>query len=231
MEHSTEILYNRTRVYCSAVHRFGSDALLLARFSEPKRAWRAADLCSGCGIVSLEWHDRGHRGPCLGLELQPEASALLAAACAEQGIEHITPVCADLRSFREGAGSYDLCACNPPYFTAGEQAADRARATARHETDCTLDDVCKCAFRLLKDGGRLALPPARAAGRGAGGPAGQPAGAKAAGLCEEPAGCRPLAVSGGSPEEPKNRAAGRAGCAHLGRRGTVWTLNLSGAAR
>ena len=157
MEHSTEILYNRTRVYCSAVHRFGSDALLLARFSEPKRAWRAADLCSGCGIVSLEWHDRGHRGPCLGLELQPEASALLAAACAEQGIAHITPVCADLRSFREGEGSYDLCACNPPYFTAGEQAADRARATARHETDCTLDDVCKCAFRLLKDGGRLSL--------------------------------------------------------------------------
>ena len=96
MEHSTEILYNRTRVYCSAVHRFGSDALLLARFSEPKRAWRAADLCSGCGIVSLEWHDRGHRGPCLGLELQPEASALLAAACAEQSIEHITPVCACL---------------------------------------------------------------------------------------------------------------------------------------
>ena len=54
-------------------------------------------------------------------------------------------------------GSYDLCACNPPYFTAGELAADRARATARHETDCTLDDVCKCAFRLLKDGGRLSL--------------------------------------------------------------------------
>ena len=77
----------------------------------------------------------------------------------------------------------------------------------------------------------LALPPARAAGRGAGSPAGQPAGAQAAGLCEEPAGCRPLAVSGGSTEEPKNRAAGRAGCTHLGRRGNVWTLNLSGAAR
>ena len=104
MEHSTEILYNRTRVYCSAVHRFGSDALLLARFSEPKRAWRAADLCSGCGIVSLEWHDRGHRGPCLGLELQPEASALLAAACAEQGIEHITP----FRLLKDG-GRLSLC--------------------------------------------------------------------------------------------------------------------------
>ena len=157
MEHSTEILYNKTEVYCSAVHRFGSDALLLARFCEPKRSQTAADLCSGCGIVSLEWHDRGHRGPCAAVELQPEASALLQQAVAEQGIGHITPRLADLRSFREGQGRFDVRACNPPYFTAGPQSAEAGRATARHETDCTLEDVCACGFRLLKDGGRLAL--------------------------------------------------------------------------
>ena len=159
MEHSTEILYNKTEVYCSSVHRFGSDALLLARFCPPKRGQKAADLCSGCGIVSLEWHDSGHRGPCTALELQPEASALLAEAVAAQGPElaHITPVRADLRAYREGEGSFDLCACNPPYFTAGFQTSNAARATARHETDCTLEDVCACGFRLLKDGGRLAL--------------------------------------------------------------------------
>ena len=153
MEHSTEILYNKTEVYCSAVHRFGSDALLLARFCEPKRSQTAADLCSGCGIVSLEWHDRGHRGPCAAVELQPEASALLQQAVAEQGIGHITPHLADLRSFREGEGQFDVCACNPPYFAAGPQSAKAGRATARHETDCTLEDVCACGFRLLKDGG------------------------------------------------------------------------------
>ena len=157
MEHSTEILYNKTKVYCSAVHRFGSDALLLARFSEPKRAQKAADLCSGCGIVALEWHDRGHRGPCAAVELQPEASALLTQALTEQDIGHITPFCADLRGFRQGEGSFDLCACNPPYFTAGARSADPARATARHETDCTLEEVCRCGFRLLKDGGRFTL--------------------------------------------------------------------------
>lgn len=159
MEHSTEILYNKTEVYCSSVHRFGSDALLLARFCPPKRGQKAADLCSGCGIVSLEWHDSGHRGPCTALELQPEASALLVEAVAAQGPElaHITPVRADLRAYREGEGSFDLCACNPPYFTAGFQSSNAARATARHETDCTLEDVCACGFRLLKDGGRLAL--------------------------------------------------------------------------
>ncbi len=94
--------------------------------------------------MSLEWHDRGHRGLCAAVELQPEASALLAGACAAQGIEHITPYRADLRSFREGEGSFDLCACNPPYFTAGRRAPTQARATARHETDCTLEDVCAC---------------------------------------------------------------------------------------
>ena len=26
-----------------------------------------------------------------------------------------------------------------------------------HETDCTLEDVCACGFRLLKDGGKLSL--------------------------------------------------------------------------
>ena len=105
MEHSTEILYNRTRVYCSAVHHFGSDALLLARFSEPKRAWRAADLCSGCGIVSLEWHDRGHRGPCLGLELQPEASALLAAVYMARRVPELCPGQGQWRIRRDLLGS------------------------------------------------------------------------------------------------------------------------------
>ena len=157
MEHSTEVLYNRTMVYCSPEHRFGSDALLLARFCEPKRAQKAADLCSGCGIVALEWHDRGHRGPCIGLELQPEGSALLSAAVEEQDIGHLTPVCADLRTFRQGEGSFDVCACNPPYFTDGPQSRNAAHALARHENTCTLDDVCRCAFRLLKDGGRFSL--------------------------------------------------------------------------
>ena len=143
MEHSTEVLYNRTMVYCTPEHRFGSDALLLARFCEPKRAQKAADLCSGCGIVALEWHDRGHRGPCIGLELQPEGSALLSAAVEEQDIGHLTPVCADLRTFRQGEGSFDVCACNPPYFTDGPQSQNAAHALARHENTCTLEDVCQ----------------------------------------------------------------------------------------
>lgn len=158
MEHSTETLYNGTSVFCSPAHRFGTDALLLARFARPRPGQRAADLCSGCGIVALEWHDAGHRGPCAAVELQPAASALLAESLAAQNIGHIAPLCADLRTFAPAdAGLYDLAACNPPYFTGGVPSGDPARAAARHETDCTLADVAACAFRLLRDGGRLTL--------------------------------------------------------------------------
>ena len=157
MEHSTEILYNRTEVYCSPEHRFGSDALLLSRFCVPKRAEAAVDLCSGCGIVALAWHDAGHRGRCAAVELQPEASALLQAAVEAQDIRHIQPVCADLRAFGQQAGQWDVCACNPPYFADGPAADLPARALARHECGCTLEEVCGCGFRLLRDGGKLAL--------------------------------------------------------------------------
>ena len=77
-----EILDNGTRVLTAPGATFGTDALLLARFAQPRRNERALDLCSGCGIVSLVWHDAGHRGPCTALEIDPAASALCAAATA-----------------------------------------------------------------------------------------------------------------------------------------------------
>ena len=123
-----EILDNGTRVLTAPGAMFGTDALLLGRFAQPRRDERALDLCSGCGIVALLWHDAGHRGPCTALEFDPAASALCGQAAAENGAEHITPVCADLRQFCTAGpeqGQYDFAACNPPYFAAGPRRALR----------------------------------------------------------------------------------------------------------
>lgn len=158
----TEILDNGTRVLTAPGAAFGTDALLLARFAPPRRDERALDLCSGCGIVALCWHDMGHRGPCTALELDPAASALCGAAVAENGPDaaHIAPVCADLRQFclpGPERGQFDLVACNPPYFHGGPQSPAARRATARHDDTCTLTDLADCAARALRHGGRLAL--------------------------------------------------------------------------
>ena len=97
MAQGMELLDNGTKVFTGPGATFGTDALLLARFAMPRRKETALDLCSGCGIVSLAWHDAGHRGPCTAVELDADASALCCRAVQETpGAEHITafaPTC------------------------------------------------------------------------------------------------------------------------------------------
>lgn len=156
----TEILDHGTRVLTAPGATFGTDALLLARFAQPRPGERALDLCSGCGIVALAWHDAGHRGPCTAVERDADASALCAAAVRQNDAGHITPLCADLRAFcRAGPerGRYDFAACNPPYFGAGPRSPDPVRAAARHTGSCTLADAVDAAARALREGGRFVL--------------------------------------------------------------------------
>lgn len=157
METTAETLANGTKVYISRAHRFGTDAMLLSGFARPRREETAVDLCSGCGIVALRWHDLGHRGPCRAVEVDPEGTGLLRRAVAEDpALAHIAPECADLNELR-GDGLAHLVAANPPYFTGGFVSPKAARATARHEGGCTLEQVAAAAAALLRDGGRFAL--------------------------------------------------------------------------
>ena len=161
MAQGMELLDNGTKVFTGPGAAFGTDALLLARFAMPRRKETALDLCSGCGIVALAWHDAGHRGLCTAVELDADASALCRRAVQETpGAEHITALCTDLRTFCKSGpeqGKYDFAACNPPYFTGGYVSPDARRATARHDGSCTMQDVAACAARALHDGGKLAL--------------------------------------------------------------------------
>ena len=112
-----ETLANGTPVYITKSHRFGQDALLLAHFCGVRSRESACDLGCGCGIIALRWHDRGHRGPCLAVELSPEAAALARKAAEEAGAEHITVQNCDLRdagALRPYAQTCSLAACNPP---------------------------------------------------------------------------------------------------------------------
>lgn len=163
-----EALCGGTAVFVSDAHRFGTDAMLLSHFCRVHRAERTADLGSGCGIIPLRWHDAGHRGPALAVELQPEAAALLQRGLKEPNprtgevpAAHITALCADLRtvdwkSFPD-AGRFDAVSCNPPYFTGGFISQKPGRAAARHQITCTTADVARTAALLLRDGGRLCL--------------------------------------------------------------------------
>ncbi|MDR2932613.1 MAG: methyltransferase [Oscillospiraceae bacterium] len=151
------------RVCVSDAHTFGTDSFLLSHFAAPRRHDLACDLCSGCGIIPLLWL-RGGGGPrhAYAVDIQEEAWAQMARSAALSGVEErFTPIHADLRipDKRLPQGQFHLVTCNPPYKAAntGLISRDEAARIARHETLCTLEDVCAAARKLLRFGGRLCI--------------------------------------------------------------------------
>ena len=91
MAQGMERLDNGTKVFTGPGAAFGTDALLLARFAMPRRKETALDLCSGCGIVALAWHDAGHRGPCTAVELDAMLRPCAAVLCRKRRVQSILP--------------------------------------------------------------------------------------------------------------------------------------------
>ena len=153
------------RIAVTPDHKFGTDAFLLSDFAAPRRKDTACDLCAGCGIVAALWFRREDTSPqrAYAVEIQPEAAAQLEASVRQGGLpeDRFVPVQGDLRGIRGllPQGRFDLVSCNPPYKPAGTgilSREDPARA-ARHETMCTLEDVCRAAQYLLRYRGRLCI--------------------------------------------------------------------------
>jgi len=158
-----EYLGNGVIVCTDNDHATQTDAILLSSFAAPKRWDTACDLGCGCGIIPLLWL-AGENPPkhVFGLELQPGAAALarLSGERSAAG-ERFTVVEGDLRDLPKSLrlGSFDLVTCNPPYKAVGTgiMSEKSSAQIARHETACTLDDVCAAAARLLRFGGRLCM--------------------------------------------------------------------------
>lgn len=148
----------------SREHRFSTDTLLLSYFSSPRPGEkRAAELCAGCGALSLLWM-RGRERPLEidAVEIQEPAYLLMCQSVSRNGLsKNYHPIREDLRKLKgilEG-NQYDLVACNPPYMPPGTGIPSREASirAARHEGECTIEDVVRAAARLLRPGGRLCL--------------------------------------------------------------------------
>ena len=148
--------------YDDALFPPGTDSFLLSAFPTLKPGLRVCDLGSGTGLLSTLLLQRRPDLTVTGVELLPEAVRLARRGAAANGLtDRQTFLEGDLRSIRTllPAGSFDLAVCNPPYYPAasGALSADGSRRTARSETACTLEDVCRAAAYLLRWGGSFCL--------------------------------------------------------------------------
>ena len=167
---AAEILDHGTRVLTGPGAGFGSDALLLARFARPRVGEAALDLCSGCGIVALCWHDEGHRGPCAAVSWTPRRRRCARRPWPKTGPPPRTsrrsaPTCApSARRGRSAAGS-TLRPATRRISAAARPARTPAAPPPAMKGPCTLDDVAACAARALRFGGGLRCATARRTSR------------------------------------------------------------------
>ncbi len=171
-----ELLGGGIELVVSPDHGFGTDAFLLADFADPKKTDLVCDLGTGCGIIPLLLRRNGVTGDLYGVDIQEAAIAQFTESVARNtekfpdgGFDRVYPVLADLKTLADGAaadlpvplpfGRFKTVIMNPPYKMSGagilsETAADQI---ARHETECTIEDVSAAASRLLNFGGKLAI--------------------------------------------------------------------------
>lgn len=142
----------------SAEHRFGTDAFLLADFAHARHKDMCADLCTGSGIIALLLQKFYQPKHIYAVEIQQKAHEQLKISVDKSEISNMTPVLADLKSWRSEK-ELDLITCNPPYKinNTGAKNDSEAVSIARHEMMCTVEDVCLAAKKNLKFGGRLCI--------------------------------------------------------------------------
>ncbi len=139
---------------------FGMDAVLLSGFAKAKEGSHVLDMGTGTGIIPLLLEAKTKAAHLIGLEIQEESADMARRSVALNGLEDkIEIVTGDIKEAGElfCAASFDVITCNPPYMIGQHGIAnpDDAKAIARHEILCTLEDVVSQAARLLKPGGNF----------------------------------------------------------------------------
>ena len=148
-------------IYVSPHHTFGTDAVLLSHFARPRKNDKAVDLGTGCGIIAFLMLRDGKCLSSYGVDISSEAIELAKKTKEEYNFNGFTPVLSDLKDLKGKVpfGSNTLVTCNPPYKApqAGLKNPDSVKSVARHEVECTLEDIIAVGAKLLQTGGRLCM--------------------------------------------------------------------------
>ena len=155
-----ENLGENVNIIVSKEHTFGTDALILADFASPKRKDIVCDLGTGCGIIPFLWYRDGAGKDITAVEIQENACYQVERSLELNKCDKIHLVNCDLKNLTElEQGIFNVVTMNPPYkiVNGGIKNNNECATIARHETLCTIDDISKCASRLLKFGGKFSI--------------------------------------------------------------------------
>lgn len=137
---------------------FGIDAVLISDFAGKniKHKETGIDLGTGTGIIPLLIINKVQK--MAALEIQEESAEMAKQSIALNELENkISIIQGDVKNVSQlfQKHSFDFVISNPPYMISdhGEQSPKDAKAIARHEVLCTLEDIIAAADYLLKPHG------------------------------------------------------------------------------
>lgn len=139
---------------------FGMDAVLLSGFTFVKSGEKVLDLGCGNGIIPILLEAKTKGRHFTGLEIQAESVDMAKRSVAWNHLEEkISIIQGDIKDASQlfGASSFHVITANPPYMTGnhGLTNENQAKAIARHEILCTLEDIIREASKLLMPRGRF----------------------------------------------------------------------------
>lgn len=142
--------------------RFGMDAVLLADFTRLKPRERVADMGTGTGILPLLLSQKEPSCCFDAFEIQDDMADMAARSVKLNGLEERIRVhAADMRTAYQIVGREKMHAviCNPPYGKRGGTLTSETEgvSVARHEGDCTIEDVASSCAAVLRNMGRLSI--------------------------------------------------------------------------
>lgn len=140
---------------------FGIDSVLLSDFAkEIKKNSTVVDIGTGTGIISILLSAKTDVRKIYGIEIQEDVANMAKRSVnlnnLEDKIEIINTNIKNIFNFLE-PNKIDAIVTNPPYMklNTGAQNEEKKKLISRHEVECTLEDIVKISYRLLKSNGEF----------------------------------------------------------------------------
>lgn len=139
---------------------FGVDAVILCGFARVRKGETVLDLGTGTGVIPILLAAKTAGAHFTGLEIQTESAEMAQRSVLLNELEGRVAIrTGDIKEAAGlfGSGVFDVVTANPPYMNEGGGLVNpaEAKAIARHEILCTLEDVVAAAARTLRVGGRF----------------------------------------------------------------------------
>ena len=147
-------IIQNTKGFC-----FGIDSVLLSDFAKNiKKNSTIVDLGTGTGIISILLSKKTEAKKIYGIELQKEVCDMASRSVLLNNLQDkIEIINKNIKNISDtlGINVCDVVITNPPYkkYGTGLLNEDDSKIISRHEKECTLEDVIKQSFKILKDKG------------------------------------------------------------------------------